>query len=151
MTKSIIRIVSTFNEYGNRIRRFFEKPENLSEITPDWLHFRFDNKGIQSRTFEGAEFNYTIRWFSFRIKWHTRISEYRRPEMFTDIQVQGPYVMWTHRHAFESVPDGTLMRDFVTYMIPCGCIGKILHSMIIKKQLQDIFSYRAVRIAGMGR
>jgi len=43
---------------------FFEKPENLSEITPDWLNFRFDNKGGQSETFEGAEFDYTIRFIS---------------------------------------------------------------------------------------
>jgi hypothetical protein len=28
---------------------FFEKPENLSEITPDWLDFRFNNTGGQAK------------------------------------------------------------------------------------------------------
>lgn len=125
---------------------FFERPENLFEITPDWLSFRLDNKGGQSKTYEGAEFNYTIRWFVIKIKWHTKISEYHRLERFTDIQVKGPYVMWSHLHTFELVPEGTLMRDAVTYRIPFGLIGKIFHRYIIMKQLQDIFSYRAVRI-----
>lgn len=126
---------------------FFEKPENLSEITPDWLNFSFDNKGGQSKTYLGAEFDYTISWLGIRIKWHTKISEYRRPEMFTDVQVRGPYALWKHLHTFEPVTDGTLMRDFVTYRIPFSFVGKILLGAIIRRHLQDIFSYRAVRIA----
>jgi ligand-binding SRPBCC domain-containing protein len=126
---------------------FFEKPENLFEITPDWLDFRFDHKGGQSKTYEGAEFNYTIRWFSIKLKWYTKIAEYRPPEMFTDVQVKGPYTMWRHLHTFASFTDGTLMKDFVTYRIPFGLIGEIFHRIIIKKHLEDIFSYRAARIA----
>jgi ligand-binding SRPBCC domain-containing protein len=126
---------------------FFEKPGNLSDITPDWLNFRFDSKGRQSKTYEGAEFDYTIRWFLIKLNWHTKISEYRRPKLFTDVQVKGPYAMWEHLHTFEPVPEGTLMRDAVTYRIPFGRIGKIFHRLIIQKQLQNIFSYRAMRIA----
>lgn len=126
---------------------FFENPENLFEITPDWLDFRLKNKCKQNKTFEGAEFDYTIRWFGLRIKWHTIISEYCPPERFIDVQVKGPYAMWTHLHTFEPVSEGTLMRDFVTYRVPFGFLGGIFHGVIIKKQLQDIFSYRAVRIA----
>jgi ligand-binding SRPBCC domain-containing protein len=126
---------------------FFEKPENLSEITPDWLDFSFDNKGIQSRTYQGAEFHYTIRWFALRIQWHTRITEYRLHEVFTDEQVKGPYVRWKHVHAFSQLPEGTLMQDAVSYRIPFGILGRITHHLVIKKQLQDIFSYRALRIA----
>lgn len=33
---------------------FFEKLENLFEITPEWLDFRFNNTSKQSETFEGA-------------------------------------------------------------------------------------------------
>lgn len=143
-------LLSTFQIIAIPVEKafsFFEKPENLFEITPDWLNFRFDNKDGQSQMCEGAEFAYTIRWFAIRIKWHTTILEYRHPEMFTDVQVQGPYLMWRHLHTFEPVPEGTLMRDFVTYRIPFSLLGNILHSIIIRKQLRDIFSYRSVRIA----
>jgi ligand-binding SRPBCC domain-containing protein len=126
---------------------FFEKPENLSEITPEWLNFRFKMKGTQSKTYKGAEFDYTIRWFAIRINWHTLISEYRHPVMFTDVQVKGPYALWKHLHTFEPVPEGTLLKDFVTYRIPFGFFGNILFGTIIRKQLRDIFSYRAFRIA----
>jgi ligand-binding SRPBCC domain-containing protein len=115
---------------------FFEKPENLFEITPDWIDFRLDNKDGQSKTYEGAEFDYTIRWFSIKIKWHTKISDYSRSKRFTDVQVKGPYVMWEHLHTFEPVHEGTLIGDSVTYRIHFGIIGKIFHRFIIKKQLQ---------------
>ncbi|MDH5203723.1 MAG: SRPBCC family protein [Nitrospirota bacterium] len=126
---------------------FFEKPENLFEITPDWLDFSFDHKGGQSKTYEGAEFDYTIRWLSTKIKWHTKIAEYHPPEMFTDVQVRGPYTLWRHLHTFSSVPEGTLMKDFVSYRIPFGIIGDIFHRVMVRSHLQNIFSYRAVRIA----
>jgi ligand-binding SRPBCC domain-containing protein len=67
--------------------------------------------------------------------------------MFTDVQVKGPYALWKHLHTFEPVTEGTLMMDVVTYRMPFGILGRILHGTLIKKQLQDIFSYRAVRIA----
>jgi ligand-binding SRPBCC domain-containing protein len=126
---------------------FFESPGNLSEITPDWLDFKLEKKGGQIKTYEGAEFNYTIRWFSIKINWHAKILEYLPPKRFVDAQVKGPYAMWKHTHIFETVPKGTLMQDLITYRIPFRFIGKILHRFIIMKQLKDIFSYRAVRIA----
>jgi ligand-binding SRPBCC domain-containing protein len=132
---------------GEKAFSFFETPENLFEITPDWLNFRLDNIGEQSKTYEGAEFDYTIRWFSIKIRWHTKISEYLPPERFTDVQVKGPYVIWRHLHTFKTVPEGTLMQDSVTYRIPFSLTGKILYRFIIKKHLHDIFSYRAVRVA----
>lgn len=126
---------------------FFEAPENLFEITPDWLEFRFHNKEQQSRTYQGAEFDYTIRWFSVKIKWRTKISEYIAPERFTDIQLKGPYASWEHLHTFAEVPEGTLMRDRVTYSLPLYMIGNIVNKIFITQQLEDIFSYRAMRIA----
>ena len=47
---------------------------------------------------------------------------------------------------YGTVPDGTLIRDFATYRIPFTFWGNILHSAIIRMQLQDIFSYRAVAL-----
>jgi ligand-binding SRPBCC domain-containing protein len=126
---------------------FFEKPGNLFEITPDWLDFRLEHTPLKNETFEDAEFDYTIRWMAIRLKWHAKILEYLPPKQFTDIQVRGPYSSWNHAHSFEKVPGGTLMKDSITYRIPFGFLGKILHEFIIRKQLRDIFSYRAIRIA----
>jgi ligand-binding SRPBCC domain-containing protein len=125
---------------------FFEDPRNLFEITPAWLDFRMlDPK--KAEVFEGARFEYTIRWLSLRFAWQSRIDDYRPPERFTDVQIKGPYRSWSHLHTFTEVPEGTLMEDKVTYRLPFSFLGRLFHRIIIMNQLRDIFCYRAVRIA----
>jgi ligand-binding SRPBCC domain-containing protein len=114
---------------------FFEKPENLFDITPDWLDFKLVNETVTGKTYEGAEFDYSIRWLKILIRWHAKILEYRPPELFTDIQVKGPYKFWRYLHTFEAVPGGTLMRDSITYRTPFRFIGKILHKLIAVETL----------------
>jgi ligand-binding SRPBCC domain-containing protein len=123
---------------------FFEDPRNLSEITPQWLDFRMI-KSTNADVFKGAQFVYTIRWFGVKLRWKTKIVDYEKPVRFTDIQLSGPYKSWQHIHTFEKIPEGTRVHDDVTYGIPL--IAKPIYSIIIKKQLEDIFCYRAVRIA----
>ncbi len=126
---------------------FFEDPRNLIEITPDWLDFRMLDRS-KAEVFEGAQFDYTIRWLFIRMFWRSRIAGYRPPESFTDIQVKGPYLYWRHLHTFgEDKDGGTLIKDEVTYKIPFGHFGNFLHRFIIRRQLSDIFCYRAMRIA----
>jgi ligand-binding SRPBCC domain-containing protein len=124
---------------------FFEDPRNLIEITPDWLDFRMRDRS-KAEVFEGAEFDYTIRWLSLTLSWRSRITGYRPPESFTDIQVKGPYPYWSHLHTFVEEDGATLMRDEVTYRLPFGPFGGFLHRLVIRRQLRDIFCYRAVRI-----
>lgn len=126
--------------------RFFEDPRNLFEITPDWLDFRMVNQG-KTEVFDGVEFDYIIRWFELKLRWRSRIIDYKPPERFTDIQIIGPFRYWRHLHIFERVSEGTLLKDEVTYKVPFGLIGILLHTLVIKKQLEDIFSYRAIRIS----
>jgi ligand-binding SRPBCC domain-containing protein len=125
---------------------FFEDPGNLFEITPDWLDFKMANININEKTetFEGVEFAYTIKWLGLRLKWKSKIIDYKPPERFIDIQLKGPYRFWQHLHIFEEVPEGTLMKDEVTYKLHFA--SKLFHPLI-KRQLHDIFSYRALRIA----
>jgi ligand-binding SRPBCC domain-containing protein len=128
---------------------FFQDPRNLSEITPDWLDFRMLDFDAGAQVYEGAEYNYTIKWLPWlwRTKWKSRIIQYRPPETFTDIQVDGPYSTWAHLHEFEEISEGTRMKDIVTYRLPFGPIGQLAHYTLIKNQLEKIFSYRAISIS----
>jgi ligand-binding SRPBCC domain-containing protein len=121
---------------------FFEDPRNLFGITPPWLDFRMKDPA-RAEVFENAEFDYTIRWLGFRMRWRSRIKDYVPPERFTDIQIIGPYRFWTHRHSLSAVAEGTLMEDEVLYCLP---LYAAVFSPIISRQLRDIFIYRAVRI-----
>ena len=103
--------------------------------------------GKNQEVFEGAEFAYHIRWFRTKMQWRSRIVKYLPPEEFTDIQVKGPYNIWEHRHRFSETKEGTLMTDEIFYRVPFSYIGEFVHALIIKKQLMDIFCYRALKIA----
>ena len=130
---------------------FFEDPRNLFDITPDWLRFTMRDREQMAGMFEGAEFDYTIRWFGIPLPWKSRIGDYRPPERFTDIQVAGPYRSWSHQHVFEEHGGGTRMTDIVTYRLPLGPLGSIAHRLAVRKQLENIFRYRAVRVDAWAR
>jgi ligand-binding SRPBCC domain-containing protein len=125
---------------------FFQDPGNLFEITPDWLHFNMKDRDGKALVFEGAEFDYTIRWFGLTIPWRGRIMDYKPPERFTDVQIKGPYRLWSHLHTFDDMPGGTLMRDTVMYRLPFGLLGSAVHALTVRRQLEDIFTFRASRI-----
>jgi ligand-binding SRPBCC domain-containing protein len=124
---------------------FFEDPRNLVYITPEWVDFCLLNKESNAGVFEKAEFDYTIKFLGIKIPWRSRIIEYQPPESFTDIQVRGPYKSWVHMHVLEKVPEGTLMRDEVTYKLYLPAI--LLHHFLIRKKLMNIFIYRAEKIS----
>jgi ligand-binding SRPBCC domain-containing protein len=126
---------------------FFQDPRNLCDITPDWLDFRMDCPEAGLRVSEGAEYDYHIRWLWIKVAWKSRISRYNPPHDFTDIQVEGPYSHWEHRHIFEECGEKTVMRDAVEYSLPFSIAGRICHGLLVRRQLEDIFCYRAKRIS----
>ena len=71
------------------------------------------------------------------------ITEYDEPSGFSDISIKGPYSFWHHRHVFEDTPEGTVMHDEVTYALPFGILGRLVHGLWVRRQLKNIFDYRA--------
>lgn len=127
-----------------RAFEFFEDPRNLSKITPPWLNFRMRDQK-KTTVYENAEFKYTIKLFGLRVSWRSKIVDYKPPKRFTDVQIRGPYRLWIHQHNLKKFDKGILMEDTVTYTLPL--LARPLHHILIKKQLEDIFSYRAVKVA----
>ena len=126
---------------------FFQNPNNLFDITPDWLDFRLVTNKNGEKVYEGAEYDYHIRWFGLRMKWRSKIETYHPPYGFTDIQIVGPYSKWEHTHSFKEQGENTLMFDTVVYKIPFSYLGRAVHGLFLKNQLQDIFCYRALKIS----
>lgn len=125
--------------------RFFEDPRNLAEITPRWLSFEIvDVDRLPLRA--GSEIQCRIRWLGIPRHWRTRIAEFDRPCRFVDVQIEGPYRRWRHEHRFAAVGEKTLMRDRVQYQLPYGVFGRIVHRAAVRRQLQQIFDYRATKI-----
>jgi len=142
----VLKTIQTLPMQREKAFAFFQNPQNLFEITPDWLDFRLDAYQQGEKVFEGAEYDYHIRWFGLKGKWRSRIQSYNPPCGFTDIQIAGPYTKWEHTHIFEEQGDKTLMLDSVVYRLPFSYLGRLVHAVIVKKQLDDIFCYRALKI-----
>ena len=120
---------------------FFERPENLSKITPPTAGFEILTPGkITMQT--GAIIDYTVRPLGPRLHWRTLITDYDPPHKFIDVQLKGPYKFWHHTHTFEKTKEGTLITDRVRYILPFGILGRLAHVLVVKRQLNNIFDYR---------
>lgn len=120
---------------------FFEKPENLGEITPPSMGFKTLTPSPITMK-EGALIDYTIRLGGIPLHWRTMISHYSPPFQFVDEQLVGPYTFWHHTHSFEEVEVGTMIRDTVRYVLPFGPLGRLVHALFVRRQLESIFAYR---------
>lgn len=122
---------------------FFSQAYNLEKITPRELDFKILTKLDVSRIYSGMKIHYKVRpLMKIPVTWVTEIKEVEAPYKFIDKQLKGPYSLWEHTHLFEEVPGGVKMTDIVAYALPLGWLGIFMHSLIVKKKLDRIFSYR---------
>ncbi len=127
--------------------RFFDRPENLADVTPAELGFRILTPSPITMK-EGALIDYTIRVLGMPVRWTTLITAYDPPRGFVDQQLRGPYSFWHHTHAFRAVDGGTEMTDTVRYLLPFGPLGALAHAVAVRRQLEGIFDHRSRVIAG---
>ena len=128
-----------------RIFPFFSRAENLESLTPPWLNFHIVGKSSEEIRV-GTLIDYKLNLHGVPVRWQTRISEWQPNEFFVDEQLKGPYAKWQHRHIFESVEGGCILRDQITYRIPGSIFGGALLSAWISRDVEQIFTYRQKRI-----
>ncbi len=125
---------------------FFADAANLEAITPPWLGFRIVTPRPIAMA-EGALIEYRLKLHRIPVSWLTRIEIWEPGERFVDAQVRGPYKLWRHTHSFEQRPEGTLVRDHVSYEIPLGPLGDLAHRLLVRRDLARIFDYRQAAVA----
>ena len=126
----------------NDVFNFFSKPENLSLITPARIKFDILTP-VPLKMKEGQLVDYSLKiMYLIKLHWRTLITHYEKPYKFVDQQIKGPYTMWHHTHTFEEKDGGTLIRDDLKYAIPLGILGRFVHALYIKHDIQSIFKYR---------
>jgi ligand-binding SRPBCC domain-containing protein len=128
---------------------FFADAHNLEALTPPLLHFRLVTPAPIAMG-QGALIRYRLRVRRVPVSWLTEISEWDPPHRFVDEQVKGPYALWHHTHTFEPIGDGdTLMRDVVRYRIGFGPLGLLADRLVVRRDVEAIFDYRAQRIPAL--
>ncbi|MGD1978711.1 MAG: SRPBCC family protein [Akkermansiaceae bacterium] len=125
---------------------FFSSPRNLEEMTPPGMGFRIVS--LPSETlYEGEIIQYSVKAFpGVWIPWISEIKAVREGDSFVDDQISGPFKFWHHRHSFEDVNGGTVVKDLVNYSIGFGPFGEIARALFVKKQLEEMFRFRRSRL-----
>jgi ligand-binding SRPBCC domain-containing protein len=128
---------------------FFGDARNLEAITPPLLRFRVMDSGADAIEMgPGTLIRYRLRVRGVPVGWLTAIREWDPPRRFVDEQLRGPYALWHHTHTFEALADGsTLMRDVVRYALPLGPLGELARRLVVGRDVEAIFDFRARRIS----
>ena len=124
----------------DKVFDFFSKPENLSEITPAKLGFNILTPS-PIKMEKGTLIDYTIKLMGIPLRWRSLITDYDPPKKFVDEQLKGPYSYWHHKHTFKEVDGGILIIDEITYALPIQAFRRIVHPVLIKTQLNQIFDF----------
>ncbi len=127
---------------------FFSDAQNLEALTPPWMRFHIlTPQPIEM--FPGTLIDYRLRWHGIPLRWQTQIARWEPPDHFEDVQLKGPYRLWHHTHRFEAFAGGTRIHDLVRYALPFGILGRMVHALSVRRNVEEIFAYRQAKIREM--
>lgn len=122
---------------------YFSSPDNLKEITPDYMNFKILSNSYSKKMYPGQIITYNVHpVLGIPLYWMTEITHVKENVYFIDEQRFGPYALWHHQHHFKEIAGGVEMTDLVHYKLPLGWLGDIAQWLFVKKQLKGIFDYR---------
>lgn len=92
------------------------------------------------------EKNETVTWSArhlFKKRFlRSKITEMKKPDMFTDEQVQGDFKMMKHEHHFKPCENGTIVIDLFQFESPYGILGKWLSSLYLTNYMKRLLEQR---------
>ncbi|AOW20384.1 SRPBCC family protein [Urechidicola croceus] len=125
---------------------FLSSPKNLKTITPDYMSFDIISGG-EKPMFAGQIIQYIVTpILGIKTNWVTEITHVVDKKYFVDEQRFGPYSLWHHKHFIKKIEGGVEMEDIIDYKIPMGFLGRLMHPILIKPKLTEIFNYRTEKL-----
>ena len=125
---------------------FLSNPKNLKEITPNYMGF-VTLSGDDRPIFAGQIIQYIVTpILGIPTKWVTEITHVIDKKYFVDEQRFGPYSLWHHKHFIKEIPGGVEMEDIIDYKMPLGILGQMVHPILVKTKLNEIFDYRRKKL-----
>lgn len=126
---------------------FFSSPKNLAKITPPKMGFVITCDFNDEKMYPGMLITYKVSpLLGIKMDWCTEITHVDDKKYFVDEQRFGPYSMWHHQHHFKAVEGGVEMIDIIDYAIPMGVLGRLMNSILISSEIENIFSFREKKI-----
>ncbi len=129
--------------------KFLSDPLNLKVITPDYMSFNIIS-GADRPMYAGQIIQYIVTpVLGIKTKWVTEITHIEDHHYFVDEQRFGPYALWHHKHFIKEIEGGVEMEDIIDYKIPLGILGQLMHPIIVKPKLNEIFEYRQEKLEAL--
>jgi ligand-binding SRPBCC domain-containing protein len=143
-----------------RVFLFLANPENLPRIMPPSTGTRIDALRLVPPTTPptstaepiaglGSEIVTSFRilpFLSVRATWIARITEFEWNHHFADVQVEGPFRIWRHRHTLRretrNEVEGTVVTDEIGCQVGLGVIGRLALRFVLASQIASTFAYR---------
>lgn len=124
-----------------RVFAFHELPDALARLTPPWEPTRVLEAAPDLSV--GSVAVVETRLFGLvPVRWVARHTAYDPPRMFEDVQVEGPFRAWRHRHTVEPHEKGSVLRDEIDFETPLGVLGRMAAPLLVEPRLRRLFEYR---------
>ncbi|MEX1384044.1 cell division inhibitor [Lutibacter sp.] len=125
---------------------FLSSPKNLKTITPAYMSFDIVS-GADKPMFAGQIIQYIVTpVLGIKTNWVTEITHVVDQQYFVDEQRFGPYALWHHKHFIKEIDGGVEMEDIIDYKVPFGFIGRLVHPILVKPKLTEIFNHRTKKL-----
>lgn len=125
---------------------FLSDPNNLKVITPENMGFVIKS-GADRPIYPGQIIHYSVTpLLGIKTKWVSEITQVKMGSYFVDQQLFGPYALWHHKHFINEIPGGIEMEDIIDYKVPFGWLGQLLHPILVKPKLDEIFKHRKLKL-----
>ena len=132
---------SIIHALPERVFRFHELPDALQRLTPPWESAHIVQPAPDLKIGSRAIIETRILGL-IPVRWVAEHTEYDPPHMFADVQVEGPFRRWCHRHIIKPHQAGAVLRDEIEYEPPLGFIGQLAAPFVIVPRLEKVFEYR---------
>jgi len=107
---------------------------------------KFKEEAVAGTRFGLIEKDETVTWrarhiFKYRLL-RSKITAMKKPEMFTDEQVEGDFKMMKHEHHFKPCENGTIVIDLFYYESPYGILGQWFNSVYLTNYMKRLLELR---------
>jgi ligand-binding SRPBCC domain-containing protein len=106
----------------------------------------FKEEAVAGTRFGLIEMEDTVTWrarhfFKERLL-RVKVTEMKKPDMFTDEQLQGAFRMMKHEHHFKACDNGTILIDLFHFESPYGILGKWFNSLYLTRYVKKLLEQR---------
>ncbi len=88
----------------------------------------------------------TVTWrakhFGVWHKMKVKITNYEKPNRFTDEMITGTFKYMKHRHEFEQKRNHTIMIDYFDFKSPLGFVGNLVDMLFLEKYMTKFLTER---------